>query len=43
MRRLMQLQKLGHTFGCVEVPDYMAEGYYLCKARHFGLLKIGTM
>ncbi|MBI3183456.1 MAG: glycosyltransferase [Myxococcales bacterium] len=38
MQKLQRLQKLGHTFGLIEVPDYGTEGYYPLKARAFGLL-----
>lgn len=41
MRSMRLLERLGHSFGYVETPDYSAEGYYLIKARRFGLLKLG--
>lgn len=40
MRTLRMLERVGHTFGYLEVPDYSAEGYYAIKARRFGLLKV---
>lgn len=40
MTELRALQERGDTFGYVEVPDFSAEGYYLLKARRYGLLRI---
>jgi glycosyltransferase involved in cell wall biosynthesis/GT2 family glycosyltransferase len=41
MQQMRALANAGHTFGLVETPDYSAEGYYVLKARRFGLLNIG--
>lgn len=38
MRAMRMLERLGHSFGYLETPDYSAEGYYALKARRFGLL-----
>jgi glycosyltransferase involved in cell wall biosynthesis len=39
MQRMRELESAGHSFGLVEVPDYCAEGYFIAKARRFGLLR----
>ena len=43
MTALMELEKKGHTFGYVEIPDFAAEGYFLLKARRFGMLNVGRV
>ena len=40
MRAMHLMERLGHSFGYFETPDYSAEGYYVLKARRFNLLHI---
>lgn len=43
MRALRGLSAVGHQFSVLEVPDYSAEGYYVLKARKFGLLSVDSV